>query len=622
MRQSKSDSAIVFFFRLFVFWILMFLVQRILFIQLYSEPVATLHDHLESTVHALPMDISMYFYLMMIPFAIYLVSLFIQGSEIPSRITGIYMVVMILIANFIFTVDLGLYPFWEVKINHKLFFYLSNPKEAIVSTFSAPYAKLILIFILLSATFILLYRYLLQVQSYARSSLTTRMFFIPAFLGLSIIGMRGGLQDIPLGKHRVYYSEYTVFNQAALNSFWNCMDELVSAGQYETGAYAFYPDHEATRIFTQLMKPAHDTVVNLFPASTKPNLVVILLESWSAEGTGAYGNGNDLTPEFDSLTSKGLLFDHFYASGTRTDQGLISILSSFPAQPRNVIIRDFGKFERLPALSKDLKRAGYRCSYFCGSNSDFANTKAYLFNAGFNSVTDIRNFPLKKRTYWGAYDSDVFDYQINVASRGAAPFFHLVVTITNHEPFDAAVPKRFSGNDLVTQYRNTMAYTDRALGDYFRKARRMGWYKNTLFVITADHAHSMPYGRSLTDPRRYHIPLLLYGEPLDRAWRGKRVDQYGSQTDLSPTILAQLGLDHRSYLWGKNLINPLSPDFAYFAYDDGWGWLTPDQQITFDNNLGRVVAKTPPDGHDSLELNAVRNGKAYLQKYMMDYRKF
>ena len=100
------------------------------------------------------------------------------------------------------------------------------------------------------------------------------------------------------------------------------------------------------------------------------------------------------------------------------------------------------------------------------------------------------------------------------------------------------------------------------------------------------------------------------------------MDQYGSQTDLSPTILSQLGLDHHSYLWGKNLINPLSPDFAYFAYDDGWGWLTPDQQITFDNNLGRVVAKTPPGGRDSMELNAVRNGKAYLQKYMMDYRKF
>jgi len=622
MKSSRSGSAFAYFLRLFVFWTALFLAQRILFILVHGSSSATLTDYQESSIHALPMDISMYFYLMIIPFLLYLVSLFVKESEIPVKVTGIYMIVMILLSNFIFTIDLGLFAFWEVKINHKIFFYLSNPREAIVSTLSVPYARLFLFFILLSASFIVIYRYLIHINQYKTNSLISRIFFILAFAGLSIAGLRGGIQDIPLGKHQIYYSEHPVFNQAALNSFWNCMDELVSAGQYENISYDFFPDHEASGIFNTRMTVPKDTMERLFRKALKPNLVIILLESWSAEGTGAYGYGRNLTPEFDSLASGGLLFNHFYASGTRTDQGLVSILSSFPAQPRNIIIREFGKFEHLPALSKDLNHGGYQCDYFCGSNSDFANTKAYLNSAGFRSVTDIRNFSLKRRTYWGAYDSDVFDYQLKAASTSTSPFFHMIATITNHEPFDAKVPRIFEGDDLVSCYRNTMAYTDMVLGDYFRKARSTGWYKNTLFFITADHAHSMPFGRTLSDPRRYHIPFLIYGEPLEEMWRGKQADRYASQTDISPTILAQLGLDYRAYCWGKNLFNPFAPDFAYFAYDDGWGWLTPARQITFDNRLGRVVAKAPLVSKDSMELDAIRNGKAYLQKYMIDYQKF
>lgn len=622
MKKNRSGSAVAYFLKLFIFWNALFLVQRILFILIHGSPSATLNDYLESSAHALPMDISMYFYLMIIPFLLYLVSLFIKTSEIPVKVTGIYMIIMILVSDFIFTIDLGLFGFWEVKINHKIFFYLSNPGEAIVSTLSAPYVRLLLIFIFLSAVFILLYRYLIHLTRYRTNSLISKVIFIPVYAGLSIAGLRGGIQDIPLGKHQIYYSEHPVYNQAALNSFWNCIDELVSAGQYENISYNFFPDQEASRIFNTWMTASKDTTDRLFEQDLKPNMVIILLESWSAEGTGAYGYGRNLTPEFDSLASGGLLFDHCYASGTRTDQGLVSILSSFPAQPRNIIIREFGKFEHLPAISKELNQAGYRCAYFCGSNSDFANTKAYLYSAGFRSVTDIRNFSLQRRTYWGAYDSDVFDYQLNAASNSVSPFFHMVATITNHEPFDAKVPRKFDGDDLLSSYRNTMAYMDKALGDYFRKVRLTGWFRNTLFFITADHAHSMPFGRSLSDSRRYHIPLLIYGEPLKKMWRGKRLDRFTSQTDLSPMILAQLGLDYRDYSWGKNLFNPFSPDFAYFAYDDGWGWLTPAQQIIFDNSLGKVIVKVPAVGKDSLELNAVRNGKAYLQKYMIDYQKF
>ncbi len=233
------------------------------------------------------------------------------------------MIVMILLSNFIFTIDLGLFAFWEVKINHKIFFYLSNPREAIVSTLSVPYARLFLFFILLSASFIVIYRYLIHINQYKTNSLISRIFFILAFAGLSIAGLRGGIQDIPLGKHQIYYSEHPVFNQAALNSFWNCMDELVSAGQYENISYDFFPDHEASGIFNTLMTVPKDTMSGLFRKFEA--------HSWLTFGSGALGNRDwvcrNLYPGYS--LDRGA-FHHFLCSETRRI-GLYQF-SKFPAR--------------------------------------------------------------------------------------------------------------------------------------------------------------------------------------------------------------------------------------------------------------------------------------------------
>ena len=281
-------------------------------------------------------------------------------------------------------------------------------------------------------------------------------------------------------------------------------------------------------------------------------------------------------------------------------------------------MREFGKFEKLPNLGRVMDDNGYGCNYYFSGDLDFANTEAYLNSSSFSKILGRDSRPWKNCTEWGAWDEELFDCHLAEAGTDKQPFFSMIMTSTSHEPFDAPVITKFNAKDECSRYKNTICYLDRCLFNYIEKAKKTSWYNNTLFVITSDHAHYYPMNRGKIEPERYHIPLLMLGGALKPEWRGKSIDQIGSQLDLAATLLAQLKISGNQFVRSKNLLNPCQPAFAFYVFDNGFGIITPEQTLIYDHDLGKVVYREKNITADK-DYKILEMGKAYLQVMYEEY---
>jgi phosphoglycerol transferase MdoB-like AlkP superfamily enzyme len=348
----------------------------------------------------------------------------------------------------------------------------------------------------------------------------------------------------------------------------------------------------------------------------RPNVILIVWESLSAKVVERLGGISGVTPVIDSLMHEGILFDSIYATGDRSAKGLTSILSGYPAQPRTTIMQFPRKTASLPALPRDLAGQGYGTAFYYGGEPEFANIKSYLINAGFDSIIGKSEFDEKDwNSKWGAHDHVVFTRMLADLKNAHEPFFRTLFTLSSHEPFEVPVPTVIAGSDEQSLFLNAHHYTDRSLGAFLRAARAEPWWNRTLVIIVADHGHRLPTLSPDERDRRwatFHIPMLWLGGAL--AVRDTVIHTIGSQTDLPPTLLAQLGLETGKYRWGRNLLSPGAAPLAYFTFQDGFGLLNANGALTYDNVSRSVMFKTGKAGESD-----VRIGQALLQASIDDY---
>ena len=299
-------------------------------------------------------------------------------------------------------------------------------------------------------------------------------------------------------------------------------------------------------------------------------------------------------------------------------------MSAFPSQATRTIIVDNVKQEHLPALSNVFSGIGYRNSYFYGGESEFMNFKAYLLSHKIDDLVDKASFDAKDmNSKWGAHDDVVMKKNLAFLNKQKQPFFSYLQTLSNHEPFELPVAPRFPGTELSDKFRSTAYYTDASLKGYFAAAQKQPWYKNTLFILVADHGHRLPRNTSEAyDPAKYHIPLLFFGDVIKPRYRGKQIDLLGNQTDIAATLLAQMNLPHQQFKWSKNLLNPYAKPFAFFDWDDGFGFMLPQQDISFDaagNKINFIKNKTAAQQYNE---HVLLYGKAFIQQIFTEYMNY
>lgn len=602
--------------KVFLFWILLFFVQRTIFLlfQLNQLSEIKFFEIILCNWHALPLDISTVCYIMFLPT---LLLFFKENKFIKSTILYYYFSIII-ISSIINIVDIGLFSAWGSKINSKAQSFLIYPKEVYASIKSSPILLLISVFILQIITGIIIFRKYTYISFYFKMPFYKKIISTFILLALLFIGIRGGFQTFPINKGRSYFSRHNVLNLAAVNSNWNLMRLVFAPDKFNTNTYKYLPDEKASNIIKELQTPLKDTTISILK-TTRPNIVLIMLESWSADIIEPLGGEKDVAPEFSKLCKEGLLFTNFYSTGFRTEQGLAALVSGFPSQPLTSIIRTFGKFEKLPSIARVLGENGYISSYYYGGDLRFANTDSYLGTSGFDRLIGEDDFDFTKETLWGAFDEELFDFNVQDMKNIKEPFFSIIMTSTSHEPFDAPVTEKFKGNDLPNSYRNTIHYTDECLGEYINKAKQQDWYKNTLFIIVSDHSHKLPLNREINEPNRYRIPFLLYGDVLKDEYKGSNYSVIGSQVDFPATILSQLNLKHNDFTWSKNLFNKYESSSAFYTFDEGFGWINENQIIVFDHKFNQVVLKTNNNIKDKENEEYLNQGKAYLQVLFQQY---
>lgn len=566
----------------------LFLVQRHLFLAFNHAALKgiTATDMLRCHWKALPMDLSATGYILLLTALLALPQLF-SASPASRKAVRSLLAVVIVASSLLNVVDIGLFDAWGVKLDRKALGYLRYPAEVMGAT--SPVRMLLLLYVacMESALFLFLLK---RVDGHSpfhmahRGSRATAAALVPL---LCLMAARGGPQDDPINKSWSWFSRFPVLNYAALNSVWNALEIAVQPAEFTSNPYTFMPMDEAEALFRE-RHPATGAPDRHILKMDRPNILLIMLESWTADIIGPLGGDSGVAPQFTRLCQDGLLFTNFYSTGFRTEQGLCALISGFPSQPTTTIIRKFGKFDRLPSLVRTLDNAGYSSRYYYAGDVSFANTRAYLDAMGFGTVYDEHAFPIKRRTRWGAFDEELFNFHLRDVKTAATPFFQIIMTSTSHEPFDAPVDEGFSGSD-ANLYRNTIHYTDRCLGAFLDSAKHQAWYANTLIFIVADHGHYLPHHLTQFSDARHRIPFLVTGGALVDSLRGQRDSTYGSHVDFPVTLLAQLSLPRDQFRWGRDLFSNTTPHAAFWTFNNGFGMADSSQELVFDADGKRTI---------------------------------
>ncbi|HEY9516795.1 MAG TPA: sulfatase-like hydrolase/transferase [Gemmatimonadaceae bacterium] len=623
-------TRLAFLARYFLFWVALFAAARLVFMAYYHERAAQLGGALlaGAVANGLRMDLSTAGYITVIPALLLAVTAWIDLTP-ARRVIRVYTVAMIVVVALLTTIDLGLFSAWGFRLDATPLQYLDTPHEMIISSESAPLGVLTGVLALFIVAAIALYRRFADGvptqrrdsrQSVPRSQ--TKKFATCAALmsatALLVVPIRGGLQWTPLNQSSVYFSHQEFANEAALNVGWNFFHSLLNREALaRTNPYTELDAVEARSVVDSL-RGSDGLPASPLLRVARPNVILIVWESLTAKVVGRLGGVPGVTPHLDSLTHEGVFFDRIYASGDRSAQGLVAILSGFPTLPHVQIMNTPNKAEKLPALSHDFDRAGYATSFYYGGELAFANIKAYLIDAGFERIVGVEAFdPAERNSKWGAHDHVVLARLLADVPSSPRPFFTTIFTLSSHEPFDVPMAPIFPGDDEQSKFLNAHAYTDRSVGEFIRRSQREPWWDSTLVVIVADHGHPLPRvkpGDGEEASARYHVPMLWLGGAL--AVRDTVVHRIGSQTDLAPTLLTQLRLPHSGYAWGHDLLAPSGDAraFAYFSYGDGFGFVDSRGRLVYDA-IGRRVTQHA----GTSDASEVRAGLAWLRLSYQDY---
>ena len=619
-------------------------------------------DWLQVLIHSVPQDLTVAGYVVAVPLIVKLFHLWLPGNwyrHLMYWVLGILFFVVL----FLWLTDLVLFGYWGFRLDATpLIYLLDNPAEALAS---APWWMYVLgiggILLILYVVEWLLHKLMPSPQrshshlwreacSNRPEPLRRRIIHTLQgllFAGIVFLCIRGGVSESTMNVGRAYFSTEMNLNQAAVNPVFSFLYSLSKQKNYDE-MYRFMTDEECDEALAELNRLTVNTSDSLRSTrqtllkTNRPNILLIILEGFSGKAcTALYPDADPrVMPELTRLYKEGLGWTRFYCTSWRTDRGVASILASYPAQPTTTVMKDQSKCNHLQYLPQRLKEEGYHPQFYYGGDANFTNMLGFLRAGGIEEVVSMNNFSRAERMQqWGAPDEVVYNRILEDVRKGAkgsegskgsegeeGPFFKVVLTLSSHEPFD--VP---SFNRLEHPFANSFAYADSCLGRFIDqlKADSQIW-NDLLVVVLPDHCSYYPENMEFQEPDRYHIPMVWTGGALQLPMDAEgveihEIDELGDQTDLSATLLGQLGIHHEDFNFSKDLLDPATPRYAFYDYPDGFGLLadvcdtTGVKTICYtqDNRQVDVPLKWSYDP----EHQAQRWGKAFLQRLFDDLDK-
>lgn len=572
------------FFKYYLFWIVLFQLQKLFFILVQYKLMGdiSLSDCLQVMAHAFPLDLSVASYITAVLGLLLMVSNLVNIRVIRC-ISHVFTAVVLAIVVFVLIGDNSTFSFWGYHWDKSIFTFLQSPKEVLACAVWWQWILVTILFLLwfVACGFVYL-KWLKWDKVELESRTTTRLWqtgvwlLITAFLFLP---MRGSVTVSTMNTGRVYFSNNQMLNQAAVNPLFNIIESL-SENTFDLNKYTYMSSVEAQQLTQQLLPTDRWTHTEEVFATQRPNIVLVILESFST-------NALDAMPNLMRLAQEGIYFSNAYSSSYRTDRGIVSLMSAFPGQPTSSLMTVPSKSRNLPQIGKALKQEGYLLNFYYGGDEDFTNMRSYLIDGGFENRVVDKDFPLQDRmSKWGAHDHIVLErasYEIRqrYTQYPDNQYFDVILTLSSHEPFDVPFTSDFSH-----AYLNSVAYTDSCLGAFVDSLKQHPLWDSTIVILSPDHGYPYPNGIANYNPLRYRIPMAIIGGAVQQPMQ---VPTLCSQIDLVPTVLHAMGLDAEAYPFSKNILDSTQTEFAFYAFNDGFALLTPQDTIIVDAKANMLL---------------------------------
>ena len=631
---------IIWFVKTYATFVVLFVLQKPLFLFLEkgsaTQPVDNIFTELPAVIwHGLPLDLSMAGYLSVIPGFLSIAVVWLK-RDLVKPIMNIYFIIASLFITCSFLLNASLYPYWKYPLDSTpLFYFFTSPADAIasVSIWQVILSIVILIVLTIGVWFTLRMRGEKR-QQYSRYGYgyeglgrgkrnrfddfdrhRGRTSLVLLLLtGLLFLPIRGGITVSTMNTGQAYYSQNAYLNHSAVNPLFSLLESITHQEDFAS-QYRFMKDKEADKIFATMTSTSDENTYPLLNEATfkkgTPDILIVIMESFASDIMPSMGSYKDVAVCLDSIAQQSILFTRFYANSFRTDRGMVSILSGYPAQPTTSIMRYPRKTSQLPSIARNLaKYKNYKTTYYYGGDADFCNMRSYLVSQGYQHIISDANFPIEdKLSKWGVPDHILaarMMEDIKAQQNEKRPMLRILQTSSSHEPFEVPYHR------LKDKRLNAFAYTDSVMGAIVREYRKLPRWKNTLIVFVPDHVGGYKENLNDHDRSRYQIPLILAGGAISRPMK---VGIIGSQHDIAATLLGQLGVEHREFTFSKNMMSDATPKFAFFAVNDAFGVVSEENSLIYDNRAKRIVYDKGEKGFN------LKRGQAYLQKLYDDLAK-
>lgn len=480
---------------------------------------------------------------------------------------------------------------YDVRPNRLYIEYLDYPQEVFSMLVHGHLFAMLSTLLLASLTSVYSYRLLCRAFTQPPSlKKASNLPILMAALIICLFAARGTLNHRPLNPALVYFSQDSLVNSLVLNSTYSVAFALKNMGN-EKSASNLYGTMPRQQIIDTVKKASYrkqfvaGNIPTLahnkpFVSGVKKNLVIILEESLGARFVGELG-GLDITPELDKLYQQGWGFDNLYATGTRSVRGIEAITTGFTPSPSRSVVKLSKSQHNFFSLADVFSQEGYKTQFIYGGESHFDNMKSFFLGNGFNDIVDINHIDNPQFiSSWGVSDEDLFnqaDKELTKLSNSTEPFFSLVFTSSNHDPFDipqgkVSLPKGHNPEN----YKRDLAikYADYALGKFINKAKTRSYWENTVFLVVADHDVRV-FGSEPVPLKSFHIPAVI----LNSDMKSKRDPRLVSQIDLPVTLMSLLGIDQATPMLGFDLTKSYPVERAMMQYHDNFAYLENDRAV-------------------------------------------
>lgn len=426
---------IIWFVKTYATFVVLFVLQKPLFLFLEkgsaTQPVDNIFTELPAVIwHGLPLDLSMAGYLSVIPGFLSIAVVWLK-RDLVKPIMNIYFIIASLFITCSFLLNASLYPYWKYPLDSTpLFYFFTSPADAIasVSIWQVILSIVILIILTVGVWFTLRMRSEKR-QQYSRyaygygglgSSKRNRFdnfdrhrgrtsIILLLLTGLLFLPIRGGITVSTMNTGQAYYSQNAYLNHSAVNPLFSLLESITHQEDFAS-QYRFMKDKEADKIFATMTSTSDENTYPLLNEATfkkgTPDILIVIMESFASDIMPSMGSYKDVAVCLDSIAQQSILFTRFYANSFRTDRGMVSILSGYPAQPTTSIMRYPRKTSQLPSIARNLaKYKNYKTTYYYGGDADFCNMRSYLVSQGYQHIISDANFPIEdKLSKWGVPD--------------------------------------------------------------------------------------------------------------------------------------------------------------------------------------------------------------------------